>query len=125
MYDRKKRREGTHVGRKVMCAHRFHYISAIFSGPADTYRRKDGRVSNPGEGKRFPFLQNSPNQFAGPPVLLYNRCAGFLPRQKRTEREGDVSPPCSVKVKNDWNYTSTPPLRLRSVEGDNCNFFHL
>jgi hypothetical protein len=31
---------------------------------------------------------------------------------KRTVREADQSPPSSVEVKNEWNYTSTPQIRL-------------
>jgi len=34
---------------------------------------------------------------------------------KRPEREADHSPLFSAEVKNAWNYTSTPPIRLHSV----------
>jgi hypothetical protein len=34
---------------------------------------------------------------------------------KRPGREADHSPPSSAEVKNAWNYTSTPPVRLHDV----------
>jgi len=34
---------------------------------------------------------------------------------KLSESEADYSPPSSVKVKNAWRYTSTPPIRLNGV----------
>jgi hypothetical protein len=34
---------------------------------------------------------------------------------KRPGREADHSPPSSAEVKNAWNYTSNPPIRLHSV----------
>jgi hypothetical protein len=32
-------------------------------------------------------------------------------------READHSPPHSAEVKNAWNYTFTPPIRLHGVRG--------
>jgi hypothetical protein len=34
---------------------------------------------------------------------------------KRPGHEADHSPPSSAEVKNAWNYTSTPPIRLYGV----------
>jgi hypothetical protein len=34
---------------------------------------------------------------------------------KRPGRQADHSPPSSAKVKNAWNYTSTPQIRLHGV----------
>jgi hypothetical protein len=34
---------------------------------------------------------------------------------KRPRREADHSPPSSAEVKNEWSYTSTPPIRLHGV----------
>jgi len=34
---------------------------------------------------------------------------------KRPGRKADHSPLSSAEVKNEWNYTSTPPIRLHSV----------
>jgi hypothetical protein len=39
----------------------------------------------------------------------------FSPGIKRQEREANHSPLYSVKVKSEWSYTSTPPLRLHSM----------
>jgi hypothetical protein len=36
-------------------------------------------------------------------------------RVKRPEREADHSPPSNAEIKNAWNYTSTPPIRLHGV----------
>jgi len=36
----------------------------------------------------------------------------FTPRVKWLGREADHSPPYSVKGKNVWSYTSTPPVHL-------------
>jgi hypothetical protein len=45
----------------------------------------------------------------------------------RTGRKVYPSPPSSTEVKNEWRYTSTPPLRLHDIDGDiftsHCNFF--
>ena len=57
--------------------------------------------------------------------VTYTMRARFFPKQKRKEPEGDLSHPCSAKVKNEWNYVSTPPVSLHGVEGDSCNFLHL
>jgi hypothetical protein len=34
---------------------------------------------------------------------------------KRLRCEADHSPPCSAEVKNEWSYTSTPPICLHGV----------
>jgi hypothetical protein len=34
---------------------------------------------------------------------------------KRPGREANHSPPSSSEVKNEWSYTSTPPVRLHGV----------
>jgi len=49
----------------------------------------------------------------GPPSLLLNEQPG---------NETDNLAPSSAKVKNEWNYTSIPPLCLHGMEGDNLTF---
>jgi len=49
----------------------------------------------------------------GPPSLLLNEQPG---------NEADNPAPPSAKVQNEWNYTSTHPLRLHGMEGDNLTF---
>jgi hypothetical protein len=34
---------------------------------------------------------------------------------KQPGREADHSPPSSAEIKNEWSYTSTPPLHLHGV----------
>jgi hypothetical protein len=39
----------------------------------------------------------------------------LIPGVKRLELKADHSPPSSAKVKNEWNYTSTPPISFTGV----------
>jgi hypothetical protein len=41
---------------------------------------------------------------------------------KGPERELHHSHPCTDEVKNEWSYTSTPPVRLHGVDRDKYNF---
>jgi hypothetical protein len=50
-----------------------------------------------------------------PPMFLCSVYWGFLPRVKQVEHEADHSIPYSVKVKNEWNFTSTAPVYLHGV----------
>jgi hypothetical protein len=54
-----------------------------------------------------------PDQFWGPPSLLFNGYRGFSPGIKRPGREADHSPPTSANVKNTWIHTSTPPYAFK------------
>jgi hypothetical protein len=46
----------------------------------------------------------------------------FTPGIKRPERETDHSFPSSAEVKNAWNYTSTPQIRLHgAVSSGRCS----
>jgi len=42
---------------------------------------------------------------------------------KWLRHETNHSPPSSVKVKNEWNYTTTPPICLHGVQRHNFSFF--
>jgi hypothetical protein len=76
----------------------------------------DDRCSIPSRDWEFFSLPPPPDRFWGPPSLLSNKNRGFNPRGvKRSESETDHSPPSSAKVKNEWSYTSTPPIRLHGV----------
>jgi hypothetical protein len=46
------------------------------------------------------------------------RCRGSIPGVKRLDREVDQSFQLSDKVKNEWSYTSTSPIRLLAVGRD-------
>ena len=41
---------------------------------------------------------------------------------ERTGRAVEHLPPSSEEVKHEWNYTSTPPLRIHGVDRENCTF---
>ena len=41
---------------------------------------------------------------------------------KRKRREGDNSPLSSAEVKNEWSYTSAPPVRRNDMGRDNFTF---
>jgi hypothetical protein len=52
----------------------------------------------------------------GSSSLLPQWVPGSLsPEIKRPKREADNSHPPSTEVKNAWNYTSTPPVRLHGM----------
>jgi hypothetical protein len=52
---------------------------------------------------------NRPNRLWGPSSLIFNGCRSSFPGEvKRPGREVNHSPQFSVKVKNEWSYTSTP-----------------
>jgi len=42
--------------------------------------------------------------------------------EKRLGHEVDHSTPSTAKVKNEWNFTSSPPLRLHVVDRNNFTF---
>jgi hypothetical protein len=46
---------------------------------------------------------------------------GCYPEVKWREREADHSPPPSSEVKKAWGYTSTPPIRIWSVNAQDSN----
>ena len=58
------------------------------------------------------FSPKGPDRLWGPPSLLLNGHWGSLLGVKRSEREVDHTSPPSAEVKNEWRYTSTPPIRL-------------
>jgi hypothetical protein len=58
-------------------------------------------VSRPALGPTQPLLQGVPGTHS--------------PGVKRLGREGDNSPPTIADVKNEWSYTSAPPIRLHGV----------
>jgi hypothetical protein len=77
------------------------------------------RGLNTGRGKKFSILQNRPYQLWGPLSLLFSGCRDSVPRVKRPVYEVDHSPPPSAEVKKRWSCTSTHPICLRGVYGDN------
>lgn len=71
--------------------------------------------------KRFSFLHTRPDQSWRPPTLLYNGYRICSPGVKRLECRVNHPPPPSANVKNEWRYTSVPPLCLYDIlQGDLC-----
>jgi hypothetical protein len=66
---------------------------------------------------RWEFLSSPPRPdlLWVPPSILKNGYRGLPPGIKRSGSEGDQSPPYTAEVKNAWNYTSTPSVRLHGV----------
>jgi len=48
----------------------------------------------------------------------------LLCRAKQPGHETDHYHPPSAEAKNEWSYTSTPPMRLYAVDRDNFIFIH-
>jgi hypothetical protein len=54
-----------------------------------------------------------------PPI----RCVpAFFPGRKAAGRNVNFSPPSSAKVKNEWNYTSTPPMHHNGLDREKFTF---
>jgi len=50
--------------------------------------------------------------------------SGFTPGENRLGHEADHSPPTGAEVKNQWNYASTPPIRLHDDRYNFTRFLH-
>jgi len=50
------------------------------------------------------------------PSLLFNEYQGSLPEIQRLRPEADHLHPSSANVKNEWSYTSTPPINLHGTD---------
>ena len=72
--------------------------------------------SNPAGAKEFPCSPNSTDSPWGPPNHLFNRYRGIFPGLKRPGCEADQSSPSRAKVKNEWRYTSIPPICFHGEE---------
>jgi hypothetical protein len=70
------------------------------------------RGSNSERGKRLV-------SFADRPDLLWGQQSHFFPWRKANVVH---LPASSAEVKNVWSYTSTPPVCLHGVDGDNLTF---
>jgi hypothetical protein len=65
----------------------------------------------------FCLLQNVQTGAGAPPSSLFNLYRLSFGGLKRTG-------PSSAEVRNEWSYTSTPPIRLVSVDRDNFTFLN-
>jgi hypothetical protein len=76
-----------------------------------------------GRDKRFFYCSQRPDRFEStqPPAWCVPKF--FAGGITRTRRHVDHLPPSKTKVKNEWSYTSTPPICLQGVDRDNFIFF--
>ena len=83
---------------------------------------RDGRpaVRIPADERHFSLRNVSTGSRAK--QLLFRWVPGFFLGEKQFELEVDHAPPYSAEVKNDWIYTSTPPVCLRGVDRDKFIF---
>jgi hypothetical protein len=58
----------------------------------------------------------------GPPNLLFTEYDGAFLGLKRSVREVNYSSPSRAQVKNEWSYTSPPPVCLHGVKRDKIFF---
>jgi hypothetical protein len=63
----------------------------------------------------------------GPPSLLFKGHRCHFPAVKRNSREADRAYPSTAEDRNEWEYTSLPPMRLyvHGVQGTNCFYLLL
>ena len=76
------------------------------------------QVLHPCRGTYFCLPQNAQRAY-GAQQVSYLMGAMFFADVNRPRREVDHSPPPNVKVKNEWSYTSAPPICLNYVDRDN------
>jgi hypothetical protein len=77
------------------------------------------RVQIPSQPKKFSFFQNVYINSEAYPITHSMGTGVFLRRIKRSGREVDHLPPTSAEVKNEWSYTSSPPIPLHDIDRDN------
>jgi hypothetical protein len=73
---------------------------------------------------KFLFSETS-SPAVGLTKLTVQRVTGSLQRVKWLGREFYHVSPCSAEVKNEWSYTSTPPVGLHVTQGDDVTFTYL
>ena len=74
------------------------------------------------EQKTFLFPKTS-RPGLGPHPVSYAVDNGIFPLLvKLLQHEADYSPPPSAEIKNEWSYTSTPPIRHHNMGRDNFTF---
>ena len=80
-----------------------------------TQTERSGVRIRPGAKKNFSHLQNFQMASDIQPAAIQLIPAALSLEVQRPGREADHSPPSSDEVKSEWNYTSTPPIRVHSV----------
>jgi len=69
----------------------------------------------------FLFSKTSRPAF-GPTQPHIHWVPAALPRVKQPGFEGNYFTPCIAEVKNEWNCTSPPPIRLNFMDSDTVTF---
>jgi len=90
------------------------FIKSIVVGIATRLRAGRPELQIPVDG--INFSPNYPDRVRGPPSLLFNWYLGSISGIKRTSCE--FNPPSSAGIKNEWSYTSIPPICLHGVDID-------
>jgi hypothetical protein len=62
-------------------------------------------------------------QLVSPPNLRFSGYGDSASEAKRLGRDVGYSPPSSAEVKNEWSYTSTPPMQFPGVGRNTVTFF--
>jgi hypothetical protein len=76
-----------------------------------------------GRGKKFFLFKNVHERLWGPAGILFNRYRYFFPGVRRPGREVDHSSSSTAEVKNEWSYTSAPPISPNGVRRDNFTLY--
>ena len=85
-------------------------------------RVEDGRLGfETRQEQEISFLSKTSRPTMGPTQSPIRWVAGLFPGVKRSGPEECHSPPHRVKVKNEWRYTLSPPIRLHGE--DRTSFF--
>ena len=63
------------------------------------------------------IFRTSPDRPRGPPSLLYDGYRAFFPEVKRPGRGVDHPPHPAPRLKEEYSYTSTPPLLVGLLQG--------
>jgi len=71
------------------------------------------------------LFQNRPDRVWGPPSLAFNRYRGSFPKVEWWKCKVDHLPPTGTEVKNEWSYTSIPPICLQGQEREKFYIFYL
>ena len=72
------------------------------------------------ESRRGEIFRTCPDRPWGPPSLMYNGYRIFPSGKERWGRDADPSPPSSAVVKNEYSYTSTPPVSRTACTESQC-----
>jgi hypothetical protein len=78
--------------------------------------------SYPDRDKRFLSCTKRPGRLGDPTSHLFIGHRGSFPAVKRLGHEVNHSSPSNDEVKQEWSYTSSPPIRLHGVDRENFTF---